>query len=140
MQNDLNRFLQAQENSYAIALSEIKNGYKRSHWMWYIFPRLKGFGRSYNSEFYGIRDLEEAQAYLNHEILGSRFIEICEELIKLESHDALEIFGRPDDKKLKSSMTLFSKVENTHPIFEKVLEKFFDNQLDRRTLRKIENK
>lgn len=133
--NVLERFIDAQENDYPIALAEIKNGRKQSHWMWYIFPQLKGLGYSSTSIHYAIKDKEEAETFLNHPVLGRRLIEICNELLKLESSDANKIFGSPDDKKLKSSMTLFSALENTNPVFHSVLEKFFQGKKDYKTLK-----
>ncbi|MCO5249779.1 MAG: DUF1810 domain-containing protein [Chitinophagales bacterium] len=97
---NLSRFITAQERDYFIALEEIKRGRKQSHWMWYIFPQIKGLGHSSISQYYGIIDLEEAQEYLNHPVLGQRLVEICQELLKLDTRDAYEIFGWPDNKKL----------------------------------------
>ena len=129
----LERFINAQEKSYSSALKEIKNGRKQSHWMWYIFPQAQGLGFSETSKFYAIKDIAEARAFLQHPVLGSRLIEICEELLKLESNDAHKIFGSPDDLKLHSSMTLFAAL-NIHPVFSLVLKKFFNGAKDRRTL------
>jgi len=123
------RFVKAQEESYGQALAEIKNGRKRSHWMWYVFPQLKGLGRSETARYYGIANRAEAEAYLAHPLLGSRLLEITGELLKLESRDAKEVFGRPDDVKLKSSMTLFYLVDG-NPIFKAVLDKFFGGEQD----------
>ena len=136
---NLQRFINAQEKAYSIALSEIRNGKKQSHWMWYIFPQIKGLGFSETSKFYAIKDLNEAEEFLNHPELGSRFIQICNELLFLESNDATKIFGKPDDAKLRSSMTLFSALPNTHPVFKKVLDKFFDGKKDPNTLKLIES-
>lgn len=130
----LERFIEAQERDYSIALSEIKNGRKRSHWMWYIFPQVKGLGFSGTSRFYGIDNLKEAKEYLEHPVLGKRLIEISNELIHLKTNDAHAILGSPDDLKLKSSMTLFSLVPQSDPVFEKVLDKFFNGQKDEKTL------
>ena len=130
----LKRFLDAQQRDYPIALNEIKNGRKQSHWIWYIFPQLKGLGRSYNADYYGINDLSEAKAYLANPLLGERLIEISGALLDLKSNDALEIMGTPDHYKLKSSMTLFSSIPNSDPIFTQVLEKFFQGGMSRRTL------
>lgn len=136
MQNkfDLNRFLEAQENIYKDALQEIQNGQKTSHWMWFIFPQLKGLGFSDYNIFYGIENLEEAQQYYNHPILGKKLIEITTALLKIENKTALEIMGRPDERKLRSCMTLFSRLPNTSDCFQLVLQKYFDNKLDDRTL------
>jgi uncharacterized protein (DUF1810 family) len=137
MSINLSRFIEAQEKSYSIALEEVKRGRKRSHWMWYIFPQLKGLGYSSTSKYYGIENIEEATEYLNHPILGTRLIEICEELLKLNTNDAYSIFGSPDYMKLKSSVTLFSQVENANPVFVSVLDKFFDGKLDDKTLNRL---
>lgn len=130
----LARFLDAQNQAYLKALSEIKNGRKETHWMWYIFPQIKGLGQSETANFYGIIDLEEAENYLNHPVLGKHLIEISEAVLNLEEKSAMEIFGSPDTMKLKSSMTLFSSVKNSHPIFSQVLEKYFGGKSDETTL------
>lgn len=135
---NLQRFVDAQNASYETALSEIKNGRKQSHWMWYIFPQLAGLGFSETSKYYALRDLNEAKAFLKHPVLGNRLVEICGELLKLESNNANRIFGSPDDVKLKSSMTLFSAT-NVNPVFEKVLNKFFNGTKDDKTLQIIGN-
>jgi uncharacterized protein (DUF1810 family) len=137
MKNDLNKFKGAQERDYQIALTEIKNGRKQSHWMWYIFPQIKGLGLSQTSKYYAINDIEEAKNYLSHPILGSRLIEISNELLKLNTDNALSIFGSPDDLKLKSSMTLFSLVEKTNPVFQLVLDKYFKGEKDSQTMQII---
>lgn len=125
----LERFLEAQKLNYADALKEIKAGRKRSHWIWYIFPQIQGLGYSEVSKFYAIKDRAEAQAYINHPILGNRLIEISEALLRLDSKDALKIMGAPDDQKLKSSMTLFLLVSG-NPVFQQVLDKFFEGEMD----------
>lgn len=135
--NDLKRFLDAQETDYEIALSEIRAGKKRSHWMWYIFPQIAGLGFSETSKFYAIKDRSEAESYLAHPVLGKRLIEISNELLKIEGKTVNQIFGSPDDIKLKSSMTLFGALENTNPVFQKVLDKYFDEEKDRKTLELI---
>ena len=132
---NLERFIIAQENSYANAFQEIRNGKKMSHWMWYIFPQLAGLGFSSTSQFYAIKNLHEADEYLNHPILGKRLIEITTELLKHENLTAYEIFGSPDDKKLKSCMTLFSMVRNAPDVFNQVLLKYFGGKPDSRTLK-----
>ncbi|MET1055521.1 MAG: DUF1810 domain-containing protein [Pedobacter sp.] len=134
---NLGRFIDAQNSDYETALSEIRSGRKRSHWMWYIFPQILGLGSTETSRFYAIKDLEEAQLYLQHPILGKRIVKISEELVELESNDANKIFGSPDDLKLKSSMTLFASVTDTNPVFEAVLEKFFKGVKDQKTLQII---
>lgn len=131
----LDRFLTAQENSFEKAVAEIKMGRKRSHWMWYVFPQFKGLGFSKTSAFYAIKSLEEAMEYLNHPILGPRILQITNELLLLTENDAYIIFGNPDCFKLKSSMTLFSMVDASEErIFRKVLDKFFNGELDEKTL------
>ena len=142
----LARFKNAQEfglagtghGTYDQALSEIKTGRKTSHWMWYIFPQIVGFGHSHNTKFYAIKSKEEAQAYLNDEVLGARIREICEALLALETNDPAEVFGFPDWMKLGSSMTLFDYVAPGE-VFDKVLRKFFSGSRDLRSLAIIRN-
>jgi uncharacterized protein (DUF1810 family) len=135
--NKLDRFLDAQKADYAIALPEIKSGRKRSHWMWYIFPQIQGLGFSETSKYYAIKDIAEAEAFLNHPILGERLVAICKALLNLKETDANKIFGSPDDVKLKSSMTLFAALPKTDPVFQSVLDKFFNGEKDRVTLQLI---
>jgi len=139
MKKDINleRFVNAQKQDFQIALSEIKNGRKRSHWMWYIFPQIQGLGFSDTSKFYAIKNLDEAGEFLRHPVLGARLIGICNELLVLPGNNATAIFGSPDDLKLKSSMTLFSSLDDPNPVFQKVLNKFFDGTKDYQTLRII---
>jgi uncharacterized protein (DUF1810 family) len=133
-ENELKRFLDAQETAYPIALAEVKAGRKQSHWMWYVFPQITGLGFSETSRYYAIKDRKEGEAYLKHPVLGARLIQISTELLKLESSDAGNVFGSPDDKKLLSSMTLFSSLQNAPPVFGQVLEKFFQGTKDQKTL------
>ena len=135
MNNSLDRFLVAQEHSYDTALREIRSGRKRSHWMWYIFPQLKGLGRSSTSEYYGLSGIKEAQAYLSDSILKARLIEITDAVIAHKDKSAEEIFGGIDAKKLRSCMTLFSIAAPDIPVFDAVLEQFFHGVPDRNTLR-----
>ena len=130
---NLERFVEAQEESYDVALCEIKKGRKESHWMWYIFPQVKGLGVSSTAQYYAIQSKAEAEAYMAHPVLSKRLLEISEELLKLDSNDAREVFGYPDDLKLKSSMTLFSLISRK-TVFKRVLDKFFDGQIDERTV------
>lgn len=134
-QNDytLNRFLTAQERSYAAALAEIKAGRKRTHWMWYIFPQIAGLGMSSTAQYYSIQDRLEAEEYMAHPVLGARLLEISRALLTLESNDATAVMGYPDDLKLRSCMTLFAQVSDD-PVFEAVLDKFFGGHPDSRTL------
>jgi len=134
---DLNRFIKAQENDYEVALSEIKSGHKRSHWIWYIFPQIKGLGFSSTSEFYGLDGLAEAKEYIENDILRARLIEISEALLNLETSDARLVMGHIDDLKLKSSMTLFAEAAPDIDVFQKVLDKFFDGKKDERTIEMI---
>ena len=138
-EHNLPRFLSAQEKSYETALSEIKRGRKQSHWMWYIFPQIQGLGFSETSKFYAIKDLEEAKEFLAHPVLGERLIRICNELLKLQEHDANKIFGTPDDLKLKSSMTLFASLPDADPVFQAVLNKFFNGVKDEKTLQLLDS-
>ena len=133
------RFISAQEYSYQTALSEIRNGKKVSHWIWYIFPQLKGLGRSYISEYYGIKNVDEAKSYLTHPILGARLLEITKALLNLNENDPLKVMGNPDDLKLKSCMTLFAYISEDGSIFHQVLDKYFGGRRDERTLSIIKN-
>lgn len=135
---ELTRFLDAQNQLYLKALSEVQNGKKETHWMWFVFPQLKGLGSSEVSRFYGISDLDEARAYLSHPVLGKHLIEISEAVLKLENTSATAIFGTPDDKKLHSSMTLFSQVIGANRVFEQVLQKYFSGLSDSLTLEILE--
>lgn len=135
----LERFIEAQDSygTYEIALREMQDGQKRSHWIWYIFPQLKGFGRSENSQYYGIEGVEEAKAYLDHPILGKRLREISAVLLNYTDEDAVTLMGSYiDAKKLRSSMTLFD-VLSPKDVFAKVLDTFFEGKRDRRTLAKL---
>ena len=132
---NLNRFIEAQNRDYDIALAEIRAGKKVSHWMWYIFPQLKGLGRSSTSEYYGLSGIKEAQAYLSDPILKARLIEITGAVLAHKDKSAEEIFGGIDAKKLRSCMTLFSIAAPDIPVFEAVLEQFFHGVPDRNTLR-----
>ncbi|HEV7350452.1 DUF1810 domain-containing protein [Telluribacter sp.] len=131
---NLNRFLTAQKNEYSTALQEIRNGRKRSHWMWFIFPQVLGLGQTETSRYYAIRSEEEATAYLNHLVLGQRLLEISEALLSIKDKTATEVLGYPDDLKLKSSMTLFSIVSDRHSIFERVLDRYFGGEKDQKTV------
>ncbi len=135
--HNLNRFVEAQEYSYPIALGELREGRKRSHWMWYIFPQLKYLGHSYNSQFYGISGIEEATAYLQHPVLGPRLREVSEAILNLPTTDPRGVFGGIDALKLRSSMTLFDRVF-PDDIFSRVLDKYFSSRRDPRTLKILE--
>jgi uncharacterized protein (DUF1810 family) len=131
---DLDRFVEAQERDFARALLEIKGGRKRSHWMWYIFPQLDGLGFSATTRRYSIKSLPEAVAYLSHPILGPRLLDCAEAALGVEGQSALEIFGSPDDMKLRSCATLFASVSPPGSPFHRLLERFFEGQADARTL------
>lgn len=134
----LERFVSAQEQSYKDALHEIQTGRKRTHWMWYIFPQIKGLGFSEMAKYYEIQSFEEAEAYLNHPVLGTRLIEISNALLTLECNDARIVMGTPDDLKLRSSMTLFSIVDSKYDVFQKVLDKYYKGKKDGRTISILE--
>ena len=130
----LNRFLEAQKHNYEDAFREIKSGRKSSHWMWFIFPQIAGLGYSEIAKLYAIKNLEEAENYLAHPILGPRLLEITRLLTHHSHKTAHEIFGNPDDLKLKSSMTLFNAVYPTDTVFQQVLDQYFNGLEDQRTL------
>lgn len=138
-ENNLNRFLDAQEANYADALAEIKRGRKQTHWMWYVFPQIAGLGISETARFYAIKDLDEATAYLAHPVLGKRLIDITEALLAIQGKSANQILGSPDDIKLRSSMTLFGSLPNANPVFQAVLDAFYKGEKDQKTLQIIEN-
>jgi uncharacterized protein (DUF1810 family) len=131
---DLQRFLSAQERDYATALHELRSGRKRSHWIWYIFPQVAGLGWSLTSQRYAIQSRDEAIAYRNHPVLGTRLIECCKALLKHQSTDISQIMGYPDDLKLRSSMTLFAAISEPGSLFHQVLEAFYEGHQDSRTL------
>jgi uncharacterized protein (DUF1810 family) len=132
---DLSRFTSAQENIYDTVLAELSNGRKRSHWMWYIFPQIDGLGYSATSKHYAIKSLEEARQYLNHPVLGKRLLECAEAVFSIEGRSISEIFGYPDNLKLKSSMTLFAYVAAPCSVFSRILEKYFNGEQDALTLK-----
>ena len=134
MAYDLSRFLKAQERDYDTALAEIRAGRKTSHWIWYIFPQLGELGFSPNAKFYGIVDLDEARAYLANNLLRTRLLEISQALLDLPSRDIEDIMGYPDNLKLCSSMTLFHLAEPTCDVFQRVLDKYFDGEPDKKTM------
>lgn len=132
--SDLSRFKKAQETDYEIALSEIRSGRKRSHWIWYIFPQIDGLGFSSTAKYYAIKDRKEAEDYLKDDTLRERLVKISEALLELELEDPGKVMGYPDDLKLRSSMTLFHEVAPDMEVFQKVLDKFFDGKPDKKTL------
>lgn len=135
---NLDRFINAQERDYQVALQEIKNGYKRSHWMWYIFPQLVDLGYSTTAKFYGIKNKDEAITYLKNEYLKNNLIEISKVLYELDDNIS-NILGYPDDLKLKSCMTLFSYADPSIDIFNKIIDKFYNGEQDSKTLELLNN-
>ena len=131
--HDLQRFVDAQAGDYDRALAEIKAGRKRSHWMWYIFPQVDGLGSSPMARRYAIRSLEEARAYLDHPTLGPRLIEIAGAALAVEGRSAADVFGSPDDLKLRSSATLFAGASAEGSVFHRLLDRYFDGEPDRKT-------
>ena len=139
MSKCIDRFLDPQETSYAIALEEVRNGRKVSHWMWYIFPQLRGLGQSNVAWYYGIEDLEEAKEYLEHPVLGQRLREITQVALELPETDPMKIFGWPDNMKFCSCMTLFARISEDD-LFARALGKFFGGQEDFMTLELLKQK
>jgi uncharacterized protein (DUF1810 family) len=129
----LDRFVEAQAPVYATALAEIRGGAKRSHWMWFIFPQLAGLGHSAMAMFYGIRSIEEARAYLDHPLLGRRYLECVEVLQDLAISDPVAVFGEVDAVKLRSSLTLFGAVRPS-PLFAAALDRWFGGERHAQTL------
>jgi len=131
---DLGRFLVAQKPVYDRVLSEIRSGHKRTHWMWFIFPQLDGLGSSSTARHYAIKSINEAQAYLNHPVLGPRLRECAEAVLSVEGRSASAIFGYPDDLKLNSCATLFASVSSPGSVFDRILAKYYDGERDAKTL------
>lgn len=131
---NLERFVCAQTHTFETACAELRRGKKESHWMWFIFPQLKGLGYSSTSQFYGISGKEEALAYLAHPLLGDRLTTVSKILLDLSCCSATEIMGQPDDQKLQSCATLFSSVASESNVFEAILDKFFQGTSDKKTL------
>ncbi len=132
--NNLDRFIIVQKKDYDIALKEIKNGKKLTHWSWYIFPQLKSLGSSAMAEYYGIEDLKEAKSYLANEYLKNNLIQISQALLNLNTNNPTEVLGYPDDLKLKSCMTLFYYADSSITIFKKVIDKFYNGEMDSKTI------
>jgi len=132
---NLNRFVEAQSKVYEQVITELQNGEKRTHWMWFVFPQIAGLGESPTSVLYSIKSEREAVAYLSHPVLGKRLRQCVKVLLSLQSLTALQILGFPDDRKLHSSMTLFAAVSDDKAMFQQVLARYFDRQQDGQTLR-----
>jgi len=134
---NLERFVEAQEGLHERALSELRAGRKTSHWMWFVFPQIEGLGQSWMSKRYAISGLGEARAYLAHPVLGPRLVECSEAVLGVEGRSASEIFGFPDDVKLRSSMTLFARAAEPGSVFSRALDKYFRSEGDPETLRRL---
>lgn len=135
---NLARFFEGQYLIYPIALKELQTGVKRTHWMWFVFPQIKGLGKSYNSMFYGLSGIDEAKEYLAEPTLNYRLREICETVLNLQSNSILKVFGKVDSMKLQSSMTIFD-LASPDDIFAKVLDKWYGGQRDSLTLKLLHN-
>ena len=133
----LQRFVEAQARNYAEALAELRRGRKTSHWIWYVFPQIAGLGASAMAQTYAIGSLAEARAYLAHPVLGARLRDCVAVILALRGRTAHEVFGSPDDLKLRSSLTLFAHAAPDEPLFREALEKYFGGQPDPRTLEKL---
>jgi len=131
---DLNRFVEAQAKVYATALLEIRRGEKCSHWMWFIFPQIDGLAESSTSKYFAIKSLKEAQAYLAHPVLGARLRQCAEAVMTVEGRSAYEIFGDPDELKLRSCATLFGLVSPAGSVFHCLLDKYYGGVPDEETL------
>ena len=138
MKNDLDRFIEAQKNTYNRALQEIKNGKKESHWIWYIFPQIRGLGHSERANYYAIEDIEEATNYLKNHILYARLIEISKALLEVEEKTAIEILGYVDAMKVKSSMTLFHLANSEEKTYIEVLNKYYQGEKDEKTIQLLQ--
>ena len=130
----INRFIRAQENIYLQVVNELQNGKKTSHWMWFIFPQIEGLGFSSTSKYYSIKTIAEAKEYVMHPVLGKRLLECSTILLNIEGKSAESIFGYPDNLKLQSSITLFSFTSTESTVFLNVLNKYFNNKKDQKTL------
>jgi uncharacterized protein (DUF1810 family) len=132
---DLQRFVVAQAPAFDAALKELRSGRKQTHWMWFVFPQMRGLGHSSLAEFYGIASLDEARTYLAHELLGMRLVQCTETVLHTQASSLYAIFGSPDDMKFKSCMTLFSvAADEPDNLFLEALQRWCDGSLDERTL------
>lgn len=132
---NLQRFLEAQAAVYDSVLKELRQGRKRTHWMWFVLPQIQGLGSSVMAQKYAISSVQEAQAYLAHSVLGSRLRECTQLVVKLEGQPIEEIFPYPDDLKFRSCMTLFDRCQGELQLFSQALTKYFDGQADPLTLK-----
>ena len=138
MKNDLDRFIEAQKNTYNRALQEIKNGQKESHWIWYICPQIRGLGHSERANYYAIEDIEEATNYLKNPIIYARLIDISKALLEVEEKTAIEILGYVDAMKVKSSMTLFHLANSEEKTYIEVLNKYYQGEKDEKTIQLLQ--
>ena len=134
---NLQRFVDAQQPVFDRVIAELKQGRKRGHWIWFIFPQLKGLGHSSNSEFFGISSLQEAAAYVQHPVLGPRLVQCTELVNSVEGSSAEDIFGEIDAMKFRSSMTLFAKAAPDNRIFAEAIRKYFGGRLDGLTINRV---
>lgn len=134
---DLQRFVDAQAPVYHTVVEELRGARKRSHWIWFIFPQIHGLGRSPTAERYAISSLEEARAYLRHDVLGPRLHECAQLVNDIEGRSIHDIFGSPDDLKVRSSMTLFARAADDNQDFVALLDKYYDGEEDTQTLRQL---
>jgi uncharacterized protein (DUF1810 family) len=135
--DNLDRFVVAQDAVYQLAIAELRAGRKRSHWMWFIFPQIAGLGSTPMARQYAIRDRTEARAYLEHAMLGPRLVECTETVLGLTGVTAAEVFGHPDDLKLRSSATLFAEISQPGSVFDRLLAKYYDGIRDPLTLERL---
>lgn len=131
---DLQRFLSAQDNVYEQVLAELRNGAKRTHWMWFIFPQIDGLGFSPTTRHFAIKSIEEARSYLSHPVLGARLQECAEAVLAVQGRSVSDIFGDPDDMKLHSSVTLFAQIAGPDSVFARILDKYFQGGQDVKTI------
>lgn len=134
---DLKRFVDAQAPVYRSVVDELRGGRKRSHWMWFVFPQLRGLGSSPMAARYGVASLEEARAYLRHDLLGPRLHECTQLVNQVQGRSITEIFGSPDDLKLRSSMTLFARATEDNHDFLALLDRYYDGEEDQLTVARL---
>jgi uncharacterized protein (DUF1810 family) len=132
---DLDRFVQAQNGVYDQALAEIRSGRKQTHWMWFVFPQLAGLGSSPMARTYAMQNLDEAREYLKHPLLGARLRECAEAVVSVSGKSAHEIFGSPDDLKLRSCATLFARVSPENSVFHRIIRQYYRGEPDEKTIR-----
>jgi uncharacterized protein (DUF1810 family) len=135
---ELSRFLRAQQDTYEQVIAELTSGRKQGHWMWFTFPQIDGLGYSTTTKYYAIKSIDEARQYLQHPILGNRLVECAKVVCSIVGRSVTDVFGHPDDLKLKSSMTLFDAVAESNSVFASVLEKYFGGERDTQTLSQLE--